>query len=137
MLGEENKSQAERASITPEEVTAYHGVPSGYVADSGALFGELMHEHWEHKKKRSGGMSNAQIDAWYTLARDNGAEHRQCVLPDLLGVVLDPAGLRVDLAELALCQRDDATGHVEDGERRGAARAVTEFHDRQDGAGLR
>jgi D-glycero-alpha-D-manno-heptose-7-phosphate kinase len=32
-----------------------------------------MHEHWEHKKKRSGGMSNPQIDEWYALARQNGA----------------------------------------------------------------
>lgn len=37
------------------------------------LFGELMHEHWEHKKKRSGGMSNPQIDQWYDLAMRNGA----------------------------------------------------------------
>ena len=36
-------------------------------------FGELMHEHWEHKKKRSGGMSNPMIDKWYQLAMDNGA----------------------------------------------------------------
>jgi D-glycero-alpha-D-manno-heptose-7-phosphate kinase len=38
-----------------------------------ALFGELMHEHWEHKKKRTGGMSNEQIDEWYELGRQNGA----------------------------------------------------------------
>lgn len=38
-----------------------------------ALFGELMHEHWEHKKRRSGGMSNPQIDDWYTLGMKNGA----------------------------------------------------------------
>jgi D-glycero-alpha-D-manno-heptose-7-phosphate kinase len=37
------------------------------------LFGKLMHEHWEHKKKRSGGMSNPQIDEWYNLAMNNGA----------------------------------------------------------------
>ncbi len=36
-------------------------------------FGELLHEHWEHKKRRSGQMSNAQIDSWYELARRNGA----------------------------------------------------------------
>mgnify|MGYP000978300765 CR=1 FL=1 len=36
-------------------------------------FGDLMHEHWEHKKKRSGGMSNPMIDKWYQLAMDNGA----------------------------------------------------------------
>jgi D-glycero-alpha-D-manno-heptose-7-phosphate kinase len=38
-----------------------------------ALFGELMHEHWEHKKRRSGGMSNPQIDEWYDLGRRHGA----------------------------------------------------------------
>lgn len=37
------------------------------------LFGELMHEHWEHKKRRSGGMSNPKIDEWYQLGMENGA----------------------------------------------------------------
>ena len=36
-------------------------------------FGELMHEQWEHKKRRSGAASNPQIDAWYSLAMNNGA----------------------------------------------------------------
>jgi len=36
-------------------------------------FGELMHEHWEHKKRRSTGMSNPQIDRWYSVAREHGA----------------------------------------------------------------
>jgi D-glycero-alpha-D-manno-heptose-7-phosphate kinase len=36
-------------------------------------FGELMNVHWEHKKKRSGGMSNSDIDRWYQLAMENGA----------------------------------------------------------------
>jgi len=38
-----------------------------------AKFGELMHEHWEHKKRRSGGMSNPKIDEWYQLGLKNGA----------------------------------------------------------------
>ena len=38
------------------------------------LFGELMHEHWEHKKRRSGGMSNPKIDEWYEL----GVQERRC-----------------------------------------------------------
>jgi D-glycero-alpha-D-manno-heptose-7-phosphate kinase len=38
-----------------------------------ALFGELLHEHWEHKRRRSSGMSNARIDDWYELGRKNGA----------------------------------------------------------------
>ena len=37
------------------------------------LFGELMHEHWDHKKRRSGGMSNPKIDEWYELGIKNGA----------------------------------------------------------------
>jgi D-glycero-alpha-D-manno-heptose-7-phosphate kinase len=38
-----------------------------------AAFGRLMHEHWQHKKKRSKLMSNPEIDRWYELAMDNGA----------------------------------------------------------------
>jgi D-glycero-alpha-D-manno-heptose-7-phosphate kinase len=38
-----------------------------------ALFGKLMHEHWEHKRKRSGGMSNPEIDASYKIAMNSGA----------------------------------------------------------------
>jgi D-glycero-alpha-D-manno-heptose-7-phosphate kinase len=36
-------------------------------------FGTLMDEHWRHKKKRSGAMSNPEIDSWYDLAMRNGA----------------------------------------------------------------
>src|SRR5205085_8025183 len=36
-------------------------------------FGRLMDEHWQHKKRRSGGMSNPQIDQWYDHAMANGA----------------------------------------------------------------
>ncbi|MGA3017605.1 MAG: galactokinase, partial [Bryobacteraceae bacterium] len=36
-------------------------------------FAELMHVHWEHKKKRTQGMSNSQIDGYYELGRSNGA----------------------------------------------------------------
>ena len=45
------------------------------VLESGntAELGDLMHEHWEHKKRRSSGMSNPQIDEWYELGRKNGA----------------------------------------------------------------
>lgn len=35
--------------------------------------GEIMHEHWENKKKRSAGMSNTEIDNWYMQAIKNGA----------------------------------------------------------------
>jgi len=36
-------------------------------------FGNLMNEHWQHKKERSGKMSNNAIDGWYDLALKNGA----------------------------------------------------------------
>jgi len=36
-------------------------------------FGELMNVHWEQKKRRSSTMSNENIDAWYEMARANGA----------------------------------------------------------------
>ncbi len=36
-------------------------------------FSEIMHVHWEHKKKRSPGMSSGFIDEMYELARSNGA----------------------------------------------------------------
>ena len=51
------------------------GLRSKTALEGGDLdgFGRLMHEHWENKRKRSGGMSNPKIDAWYQLARDNGA----------------------------------------------------------------
>ena len=49
-----------------------------------------MHEHWEHKKRRSGGMSNPQIDEWYELGAEERRPRRQAGrrrrrrLPDVL-----------------------------------------------------
>jgi len=36
-------------------------------------FGKLMDIHWQHKKERSGSMSNPEIDRWYDRALANGA----------------------------------------------------------------
>jgi D-glycero-alpha-D-manno-heptose-7-phosphate kinase len=36
-------------------------------------FGELLHEHWEHKKSRSNGMTNEFIDSVYKKALKTGA----------------------------------------------------------------
>lgn len=51
------------------------GYQSKSALEAGDLrkFAELMHVHWEHKKKRSGAMSNNSIDKYYELARANGA----------------------------------------------------------------
>lgn len=51
------------------------GLRSKVALEKGDLvgLGKLMHEHWEHKRRRSGGMSNPKIDEWYNLALDSGA----------------------------------------------------------------
>lgn len=36
-------------------------------------FAELMNVHWEWKRQRSEGMTNADVDGWYKLAMENGA----------------------------------------------------------------
>lgn len=51
------------------------GYESKAALEAGDLraFAHLMHVHWEHKKKRSVGMSNGCINQYYELARNNGA----------------------------------------------------------------
>jgi D-glycero-alpha-D-manno-heptose-7-phosphate kinase len=51
------------------------GLRSFKALEAGDLhrFGTLMDEHWKHKKKRSGAISNPEIDKWYDLAMRNGA----------------------------------------------------------------
>jgi D-glycero-alpha-D-manno-heptose-7-phosphate kinase len=51
------------------------GLRSRAALEAGDLdgFGRLMDEHWHHKKRRSGGMSNSKIDDWYELAMRSGA----------------------------------------------------------------
>jgi len=51
------------------------GLRSLKALESGRLveFGQLMHEHWTHKRRRSSGVSNSRIDEWYELAMRNGA----------------------------------------------------------------
>ena len=36
-------------------------------------FGLLLDEHWQNKKRRSGKISDPQIDRWYEIAKENGA----------------------------------------------------------------
>lgn len=51
------------------------GLRSQLVLQAGrtAEFGEILHEHWLHKKKLSTAISNPRIDEWYELGRSNGA----------------------------------------------------------------
>jgi D-glycero-alpha-D-manno-heptose-7-phosphate kinase len=53
--------------------TLGHDSQSALAGGNLRRFAEIMHVHWEHKKRRSQSMSNPCIDEWYELARKNGA----------------------------------------------------------------
>ncbi|HZN94322.1 MAG TPA: hypothetical protein VFB81_16525 [Myxococcales bacterium] len=69
-------------------------------------FGELMHEHWLHKQKRSQGISSDQINGWYDLARRSGAVGGKLVGAGGGGFLLfyaqDRAALRAAMASAGL-----------------------------------
>lgn len=72
--------QVERTKTSDTEMvenlhrTKEMGVRSRDLLESGDLesYAELMHEHWENKRKRSPGMTGERIDTLYTLARRSG-----------------------------------------------------------------
>jgi D-glycero-alpha-D-manno-heptose-7-phosphate kinase len=51
------------------------GLKSRALLEQGDLMalGELMNDHWQHKKQRADQMSNPTIDRWYDLALQSGA----------------------------------------------------------------
>jgi D-glycero-alpha-D-manno-heptose-7-phosphate kinase len=69
-------------------------------------FGELMHEHWEHKKSRSSGMTNDFIDDAYRQAIQAGAVGGQLVGAGGGGFLMfyanDKEKLRIKMSELGL-----------------------------------
>jgi D-glycero-alpha-D-manno-heptose-7-phosphate kinase len=75
------KDQKERSAVGDAEMIAnLHyvkelGARSKEALERGDVFafGRLMHEHWENKKRRTGGMSNSRIDMAYAKALENGA----------------------------------------------------------------
>ena len=77
VLKEQNdKSNAQDADMLANlHFVKQLGYDSKAALESGDLirFGELMDIHWQHKKKRSGKMSNPKIDEWYELAMRSGA----------------------------------------------------------------
>jgi D-glycero-alpha-D-manno-heptose-7-phosphate kinase len=70
--------------------------------DAPERFGELMHEHWERKRKRSHGISNEQIDQWYEAGIANGAVGGKLVGAGRGGFLMfyasDPPALRAAMA---------------------------------------
>ena len=72
---DEKSKKSDKEMISNLHFVKDLGKESRDALESGDLhrFAELMHEHWEHKRKRSASMSNDPIDEWYEIARANGA----------------------------------------------------------------
>jgi D-glycero-alpha-D-manno-heptose-7-phosphate kinase len=60
------------SSLHEIKAMAQHAVELLRASDL-AGFGALLHDSWQAKKRLAKGISNAQIDQWYELARANGA----------------------------------------------------------------
>jgi D-glycero-alpha-D-manno-heptose-7-phosphate kinase len=73
---QDSRSKAgDTAMIDNLQRTKELGYVSRDLLEKGDLdaYAELMHEHWEHKRRRSPGMANARIDGLYDCARESGA----------------------------------------------------------------
>jgi D-glycero-alpha-D-manno-heptose-7-phosphate kinase len=72
---DERSKQGDQAMIDNLQYVKQLGYESKAAFESGDLrrFAEIMHVHWENKKRRSAGMSTGLIDEYYELARRNGA----------------------------------------------------------------
>jgi D-glycero-alpha-D-manno-heptose-7-phosphate kinase len=77
-------------------------------------FAELMHEHWERKRRR-GGISSSRIDGWYELGRRHGALGGKLVGAGgggfLLFYAADPDRLRRAMATEGLAELRFAFDH--------------------------
>jgi D-glycero-alpha-D-manno-heptose-7-phosphate kinase len=72
---DQKSKAADKAMIENLHFVKELGLHSQRALETGDLpeFARLMDVHWQRKKQRSGNMSNPQINAWYDLARANGA----------------------------------------------------------------
>ncbi len=84
------------------------GLRIGSTLETGdtAKFAQLMHEHWLHKRERSAGITNARIDEWYELTRNNGALGGKLVGAGAGGFLLfyaeDPRRVRAAMTDARL-----------------------------------
>src|SRR5262245_45670542 len=71
----EKSKQDDAAMLENLHRTKELGYASQKAIESGNLreFARLMDEHWQRKRTRSSGMSNAKINEWYDLAMASGA----------------------------------------------------------------
>jgi D-glycero-alpha-D-manno-heptose-7-phosphate kinase len=76
LADQDSRSKAgDREMVQNLHRTKELGHQSRLLLGAGELEGyaELMHEHWEHKRERSPGMTNEHVDQLYRLARESGA----------------------------------------------------------------
>jgi D-glycero-alpha-D-manno-heptose-7-phosphate kinase len=75
LADQDTRSRAgEREMLESLHRTKELGLKSRELLACGRLeeYAELMHEHWQHKRRRSPGISDERIDSLYALARRNG-----------------------------------------------------------------
>ena len=73
---QKTRSEADDADMLENlDIVKQIGIESRSALERGdtVRFGELMHEHWLHKRKRSAGMTTSEIDRWYDLGLEHGA----------------------------------------------------------------
>jgi D-glycero-alpha-D-manno-heptose-7-phosphate kinase len=71
---DERTKQGDASMVENLHRTKKIGEESCALLESGDLerYAELIHEHWETKRKRSSGMASERVDTLYTLARRSG-----------------------------------------------------------------
>lgn len=106
----ERTKQADTAMIQNLDYVKDLGLKSKEALERGrvAEVGELMHEHWLNKRRRSSGMSNPEIDEWYELGRKSGALGGKLVGAGGGGFLMfyteDPTRLRQAMAKAGLVE---------------------------------
>jgi D-glycero-alpha-D-manno-heptose-7-phosphate kinase len=111
LTDQNQRSTAGDASITASLRYTHelgHRIKAALEAGRTTDFADLMHEHWEYKRARSAGMSNADIDRWYEAGRHAGARGGKLVGAGAGGFLLfyaeDPQRLRAAMAAEGLSE---------------------------------
>jgi D-glycero-alpha-D-manno-heptose-7-phosphate kinase len=106
LMDQDKRTQTgDEAMIENLHRTKQMGLESRALLETGDLdrYAELMHVHWENKRRRSPGMANPHVDELYELARRRGAVGGKLVGAGGGGFLLlytpRPDDLRTEMAE--------------------------------------
>jgi D-glycero-alpha-D-manno-heptose-7-phosphate kinase len=69
----ERTERGDEAMIANLDEVNELGARMGAALEAGEKFGRLMHEHWLHKRQRTAGITNDDVDTYYERARQAGA----------------------------------------------------------------